>query len=242
MKRNIDFLKQNIIAHRGYHNIEKGIPENSLKAFEEAIKKNYIIELDVHILKDGEIIVFHDDNLKRMTGTDRKIKDLCYNEIKKSTLLNTNQKIPLLKEVLELVNGKVPIIIEIKNEAKVGKLEKSVINILKNYNGKYAIKSFNPLTVNYFRKNSPETIRGQLATYFRNGNMPKIKKLFLSYMLLNFITKPDFISYDIRELPRKRITNLRKKKLILGWTIKNEEDLKKAKKYCDNYICEGFEF
>lgn len=238
MKKDTSFLTKNIIAHRGYHNIEKGIPENSIIAFNESIKNNYIIELDVHILKDGEVVVFHDDNLKRMTGIDKKIKECTYCEISKLRLKETDEKIPLLKDVLNLVDGKVPIIIELKTDVICGKLEKEVIKILEQYNGEYAIKSFNPLSVNYFRKHSPTMIRGQLASDFKNDKMLILKKIFLKNMLFNFISKPDFISYDIRALPNKKIARLKEKQIILGWTARTQEELEKARKYCDNVIFE----
>ena len=237
--KDLSFLKQNLIAHRGYHNILKGIPENSMLAFKEAIKNNLIIELDVHILKDKSIVVFHDNNLKRMTGKNILIKDMTYYELESIKLQNTNEKIPLLKDVLELINGKVPVIIELKVDQKVGILESELIKILDNYKGKYAIKSFNPFSINYIRKKRPNIIRGQLSSDFRNLKISKFKKFLLSHMLYNHITKPDFISYDIRALPNKRISKLRNSKIILGWTIRNESDLEKAKKYCDNYICEN---
>ena len=81
-KRDTEFLTQSFIAHRGLHNINENIPENTLKAFKNAIKNNYAIELDVHILKDGKVIVFHDKTLFRMTGVNKKIKDMNYDEIK----------------------------------------------------------------------------------------------------------------------------------------------------------------
>lgn len=241
MGRDVNFLNRSLIAHRGYHNIEKDIPENSMLAFKNAIENSLIIELDVHILKDGEVVVFHDDNLKRMTGLDKNIKELSYNDIKKLKLQGTEEGIPLLKSVLNLVDGKVPIIIELKYDVKCGILEKEVIKILKNYKGDYVIKSFNPFSINYFRKNSPKVIRGQLVSDFKETKMSRIKKLILSSMVLNFITKPDFISIDIRTLPNKKIDKLRKHKLILGWTIRNKNDLVKAKKYCDNFICENID-
>ena len=107
MKKDLSFLKENLIAHRGAHNINKGIPENSINAFKEAIKNNYIIELDIHLLKDNNIVVFHDDDLKRMTGVDKKLKDTTYEEIKDLKLQNTDNYIPLFKDVLDLINGKI---------------------------------------------------------------------------------------------------------------------------------------
>lgn len=237
----LDFLKQNIIAHRGMHNINIGVPENSILAFEKAIKNNYIIELDLHILEDGNIVVFHDDNLERMTGINKKIKDTTYDEIKSLKLQDTNMNIPLFRDVLELINGKVPLIIELKYDVKTGILERETINLLKDYKGKYAIKSFNPNSIIWLKKNAPKIIRGQLSSNFRYDKINFIKKMFLKSMIFNKISKPDFISYDIRALPNNKINKLRKNKLILGWTIHNKEDMKKAKLYCDNYICENIE-
>lgn len=241
MNKDLSFLKDHLIAHRGMHNIEKGIPENSIKAFKEAIKNNYLIELDVHLLKDNTIIVFHDDNLKRMTGIDKKVKDTTYQEIKKLKLNNTNNTIPTLKQVLDIINGKVPVIIELKCDIKSGPLEKELVKILKDYKGKYAVKSFNPKTIYWFKKNYPNIIRGQLSSDFKNKKMNKIKKYLLKNMLLNKITNPDFISYDIKAIPNKTLNKYKNEKLILSWTIKNKKDLEKAKKYCDNYICENID-
>jgi glycerophosphoryl diester phosphodiesterase len=228
--RDTSFLTQNLIAHRGYHDIKIGIPENSMLAFKRAIENNLIIELDVHVLKDGTVVVFHDDNLKRMTAIDKDIKNLDYQEIEKLQLQATEQRIPLLKEVLELVDGKVPLIIELKYDVKCGVLEEKVIEILKGYKGKYAIKSFNPLSVRYFKKKMPEAIRGQLTSNF------KTRKI-----LYNFLAKPDFVSCDIHSLPNRKAEKIRKRITLLGWTIKSKEDLEHARKYCDNYICENID-
>lgn len=241
MNKNTNFLKQNLIAHRGMHNVKNGIPENSMMAFEKAIENSYIIELDVHILKDKSVIVFHDDNLQRMTGFNKNVKDTTYSEIKDLKLQNTNYYIPLLKEVLDFVDGKVPIIIELKTDVKCGVLEKETVNILKQYKGEYVLKSFNPFSVYWLKKHHPEIIRGQLASNFSNDKMNIVKKLFLKNMLLNFITKPDFVSYGIDGLPNRRVEKYRKTNVVLGWTITNHMQMEKAKKYCDNFICENLE-
>lgn len=238
--KDLSFLKQNLIAHRGYHNKEDGIPENSIPAFEKAIKNNYIIELDVHILTDGKVVVFHDDNLERMTGLKKDIKDTDYNEIKDLSLNNTEYKIPLLEEVLKLVNNRVPIIIELKTDVKTGILEEALVKILKNYKGKFVVKSFSPYSVYWFKKNYPDIIRGQLSQDFRNSDMCVFKKILLRNMYFNIFTKPDFISYGIHALPNKRVQNFRKNKLVLGWTVRNNEQFNKGKIYCDNLICENF--
>ena len=241
MEKNLDFLKQSLIAHRGMHDIKNKIPENSLKAFEKAVENNYIIELDVHILKDKSVVVFHDDNLERMTGINKKIKESTYNEIKKLKLQNTDNYIPLLKDVLKLINGKVPIVIELKYDVRYGALEEETIKILKNYRGKYVIKSFNPLSVYWLKRNYPEIIRGQLSYDFKDEKINVIEKFIFRNMMFNVITKPDFISYGINSLPNKRVEEYRKKNVVLGWTVKNKRELEKAKKYCDNFICENLE-
>lgn len=235
--RDTEFLKHNLVAHRGLHNIKNGIPENSMLAFKEAIKKDYIIELDVHILKDGNVVVFHDDNLERMTGINKDIKDMNLCELEKLRLLGTNQQIPLLKDVLKNINGKVPLIIELKYDTKCGMLEKEVFNLLKNYSGKYAIKSFNPFSVRYFKLNHPEVIRGLLLTNYKNNI---IKRIFLP-IIYNFLGKPDFISCNIDLLPSNTIKRFKNSKLVLGWTVSSKKSLDVAKKYCDNYIFENID-
>ena len=237
--KDLKFLKETIIAHRGVHN-EKDIIENSLEAFKEAVNKNYIIELDVHFLKDGEVVVFHDDNIERMTGINKNLKDCTYDEIRNIKLLNKNTYIPKYTDVLKLVDGKVPILIELKNDNKVGLLESSLVQILKKYNGKYAVQSFNPLSIMWFKNNYPNIIRGQLVCKFKNKKMDNIKKFILKTMFFNIITNPDFISHSVDDLSYKEVNKIKKNKFILGWTVRNKERYDELIKYYDNLICEKF--
>lgn len=237
--KDLKFLKETIIAHRGVHN-EKDIIENSLEAFKEAVNKNYIIELDVHFLKDGEVVVFHDDNIERMTGINKDLKDCTYDEIRNIKLLNKNTYIPKFSDVLKLVDGKVPILIELKNDNKVGLLESSLVQILKKYNGKYAVQSFNPLSIMWFKNNYPNIIRGQLVCKFKNKKMDNIKKFILKTMFFNIITNPDFISHSVDDLSYKEVNKIKKNKFILGWTVRNKERYDELIKYYDNLICEKF--
>lgn len=238
--RNLNFLKEAIIAHRGLHSKEKNIIENSIESFQKAIEKNYIIELDVHCLKDGEVVVFHDDNIERITGINKNIKDCTYEEIKNIKLYNQNTYIPKFSDVLKLVDGKVPILIELKNDNKTGLLEEKLMENLKNYNGKFAIQSFNPFSVKWFKDNYPDIIRGQLVCKFKNGKMNKIKKLLLKNMFFNFITKPDFISYCIEDLSYEEVIKIKRKKFLLGWTVRRKKEYDELIKYYDNLICEKF--
>ena len=137
----------NLIAHRGvFDNLN--IPENSIKAFQEALKLNQAVEYDVQLTKDNVLVVFHDDNLYRMTGVYKKIEDVTFNEISKLTLLNTKEHIPTLKDVLKLIDNKVFMDIEIKSTKKIKTVCDFVMNELKNYNN-YSLKSFNPKIVRY---------------------------------------------------------------------------------------------
>lgn len=238
--KNLDFLKNKPIAHRGLFNKSEGIPENSIPSFQKAIEEGYPIELDVHLLEDGKIVVFHDDDLNRMTGVKKKIKDCIYDEIKDLKLDKTNYTIPLFSEVLDLVDGRVPILIELKSDRKVGETEKELVKLLENYKGKYAVQSFSPLSIYWFKKNYPEIVRGQLAANFSNDRMFCLKKFILKNLYLNFLTNSDFISYSISSFPNKRVEDFRNKgKLVLGWTVRKKEDLEKSKKYCDNIIGEN---
>ncbi len=239
--KNLDFLTENLIAHRGFFNSQKGIPENSIMAFQRAIENNYSIELDVHLLKDGNVIVFHDNCLLRMTGLNKLVKDCDYEEIKKLHLLNTTQKIPLLQEVLNLVKGKVAILIELKYDVKVGLLEKEVLKILKQYTGKYAIQSFNPQSLFWLKKHASQIPRGQLSGAFENSKMCKIKKYLLKNLFFNRVTKPDFIAYDVKSID-KILPRLKKSQIILGWTVRDKQTYGKYVKICNNLICENFHF
>ena len=164
----ISWIKETPIAHRGLHT--KDIPENSLSAFENALKNNYAIELDVQFTKDKEVVVFHDENLKRITNDTRNIEDVNYDELKNLRLGNTNEIIPTLEEVLELVDSKVAILIEIKDCKDYIELSEKTYEILKGYEGNYAIQSFNPFILEWYKNNASEVVRGQLSGTFTEGS------------------------------------------------------------------------
>ena len=237
MKKDLSFLKDLLIAHRGLHN--ERFPENSLGAFKEALKNKKPIELDLHLLSSGEVVVFHDDNLKRMTGLDKKINECTYEEIKALRLLGTKERVPLLSEVLDLVQGKEILDIEFKDSNKAGVLESKTVILLDNYKGKFIVKSFNPLSVLWFKKNRPHFIRGQLVSDYANTKMNIAKKYLLKRMFLNIITKPDFIGYDIRIVNSKIVNKLAKKNIpLILWTIRNKEELRVAQNYRASVVYE----
>lgn len=237
----ISWIKETPIAHRGLHT--KDIPENSLSAFENALKNNYAIELDVQFTKDKEVVVFHDENLKRMTNDTRNIEDVNYDELKNLRLDNTNEIIPTLEEVLELVDSKVAILIEIKDCKDYIELSEKTYEILKGYEGNYAIQSFNPFILEWYKNNASEVVRGQLSGTFTEGSesLNSFEKFVLKNMLLNFKSKPNYIGYELEGIPKSKLESLRKKGVpIIVWTVKNKEDMEKAYKYSDNITFENF--
>ena len=223
-------LEYNLIAHRGYFDINKGIPENSIKAFKKAIRYNYMIEFDVRKTKDDKLIVFHDNNLKRCCGINKDIDECTYEELSKLYLFNTSSKIPLFSDVLSIIDGKVPIIIETKGNNKYGILEELMEKELSSYKGEYAVQSFNPLSILWYKRNKPNIKRGLLESV----NSRKKISIFRKIISFNWILKPDFYSLDTKLKDKKKPN-----KLYLGWTIKDELEYSKYKDKYNNLICEN---
>lgn len=225
-----------IISHRGIYD-NKTIYENTLESIKLATKKHYIIEIDIHLTKDNQIVVFHDYNTKRLTNKNQIIEQTTYKELNNQSPIH----IPLLEEVLSQVNSQTPILIEVKQKNKVGKFETILMNQLTKYSGKYAIQSFNPLVLLWFKKNHPQVLRGQLSYSFNTTKTPYIIKKILKNMYLNILTKPHFISYKYNELTPEQIKKYQKKNIkVLGWTITNPKEYNKYIKYYDNLICDKY--
>jgi len=225
------------IAHRGFHNNE--FPENSIGAFINAKKHGFAIELDVQLSVDDNIVVFHDADTFRMTKEKGKINELKLSQIKKRKLLNSDFDIPTLKEVFDTVGKDIPILIEIKNSKKPGKLEMLLCSEINSYQGVCAVQSFNPLSLQFVKQKCPHILRGQLSQSYKDEKMNIIKKYILKNFILNNLSEPHFISYRIDDLPNRKIYSFRKKGIpIIGWTI-NDKNFYDAKKYCDNIIFEN---
>ena len=240
MKKNIDWLKEIPIAHRGLH--DKIAPENSIKSFKNAISNNYAIEIDVNITKDNKIVVFHDENTYRMTGVNKNINKSTYKELLDLNLLDTNEKIPLLSDILKLINNKVPILIEIKSSDEKFTILNEVYNIVNYYNGKYCILSFDPYILEYFKIKDVDIIRGLLTSSYKqyHKSCSWYESLILRSMILNYKAKPNFIACDIDLLPDLKLQKLRNNgTILLSWTINTKEKLNKAYDYSDNIIFEN---
>jgi glycerophosphoryl diester phosphodiesterase len=234
------WLRNIPIAHRGLH--DKNTPENSLSAFKKAIEAGYAIEIDVHLSSDGELMVFHDFNLKRMTGVDEDITSVSAEFSKSLKLFGSDETIPTFDEVLALIDTKVPLLIEIKNEKAVGALESKLNEVLQNYKGEFAVQAFNPFVLAWFAKNAPQITRGQLSGRFEDTTLPFYKKFLLGNLLLNGVSKPHFIAYESQHLPNLAVSFAKLlKKPILAWTVKSQENSEYALRHADNIIFEAIQ-
>lgn len=219
-------------AHRGLHDADK--PENSMAAFRAALAGGYGMELDVHLLKDGKLAVIHDSDLMRTTGKAGRVEDLDTQDLWNYNLEGTSQTIPTFREVLDLVNGQVPLIIELKcvdNNYKA--LCAAVCKRLDQYKGLYCLESFDPRCVRWLKKNRPDIVRGQLVeNYFRSrSKMPWILRWVLTWQMLNFLSKPHFVAYKYAD--RGHFSNALVKKLWgatrVTWTLQNKKEYLQAK-------------
>ena len=235
-------LMENIyIAHRGLHSLKPNTPENSMPAFLEAIEKGIAIETDIHVTRDNEVVVFHDDTLKRMCGDERNIEDLTLAQIKKLRLLDTNEQIPTFKEFLDLVNGRVPLLIEFKSTSldTTRRLCPKADELLRDYKGKYFVQSFFPFVLGWYRKNRKDVIRGQLSSAFDKKDL--LSRKLLGMMIFNFIARPDFVSYEYKyenKLGRRLCALLGAHSA--GWTFKDRETARAYSAKFTTRIFEGF--
>jgi glycerophosphoryl diester phosphodiesterase len=241
--KDLTWIKERTIAHRGLHSLDKKVPENSIRAFELAIEKNYGIEMDINVLKDGTVVVFHDHHLKRLVpGRTEMLSELNYEDIKELRILETEQKISTLKEVLGMVDGRVPLLIELKPLGDNKLLCENFWKTIKDYKGVYGIHSFSPGIVKWFKNNHPEVIRGQITEYFRdNHKMKRISKYLMRSMFFNRITKPDFVNYGIKDLPNKYCDKAFKKGMcIIAYASQSQEQFDMVKEHYNNSVFEYF--
>ena len=231
-------------AHRGLHG--NGVPENSMAAFRAALDAGCGIELDLHLLKDGSLAVFHDGTLDRCTGKPGRPEDLTAADLADYPLEGSQEIIPLFSQVLELFDGKAPLIVELKpvggNHAA---LCQATCDMLDGYRGAYCLESFDPRCIHWLKKHRPDLIRGQLSEDFVHNPkspLPLPMKFLLSHLLENFLTRPDFVAYKFADRKTPSVFLARKLWGAQGvsWTITAKEDLETAKKEGWLPIFEGF--
>ncbi len=219
-------------AHRGLHG--HGVPENSLQAFALAAEAGYGIELDVQLSRDGEVMVFHDETLSRMTGRDQRLCDLTAEELSALCLGGTAETIPSFAEVLTTVNGRVPLLVELKGEDLDTSLCSRVAALLQGYNGSYCIESFNPLLLRAMKKQLPNAYCGLLYTnVVRDKQSSNLLNRLLTLMAFNFLCKPQFIAYneyDRASLP-VRLTTRTYLAVRFVWTVRSRTSLDLAHKH-----------
>ncbi len=189
-------------AHRGLYDNEAGIPENSLPAFENAFRKGYGCELDVQFTRDRQLVVFHDNSLKRACGVDANVWDMTLAELRALPLFGTQERIPLFSELLDTADAlaQQPLIVEIKAEGRdltwYGELCAAVMAELHRHTAEYCVESFHPAVVRWLRLHEPQVVRGQLVNGRRSSpNLPAPLAFALEQLLSGFLTRPHFIAF-----------------------------------------------
>ena len=229
-----------LYAHRGLHDGNVSVPENSMEAFRLAVENGYGMELDVQLTKDGKLIVHHDGSLKRVCGVDRLIRDTDYADL---PLLPDGSKIPLLAEVLSMVDGRTPIIVEVKHNGGAAKNAAGAWEVLKNYQGPYCVESFDPTAMYYFRKHAPHIVRGQLASggKWNKADLNFASYVALRYLLVHVLSRPHFVSYKV---PEDKVLSMWLMKHVFKpylacWTVRSQQVLDYA--YAQGYQYPIFE-
>lgn len=237
------FLMKHHYAHRGLHDNRSSAPENSMAAFERAAADGYGIELDVQLTRDRVPVVFHDETLSRVCGVSGNVRDYTFDELQAFPLLASGERIPRFADALKLVDGRVPLIIEIKIHERASEVCARADEILRDYKGPYCVESFDPRALAWYKKHRPQVVRGQLSSNFNKpGKREPFTQLLVHYLLLNVLGRPDFIAYD--HLHKRSISRLLCRHLFgalsVAWTIKSQAELDAAKDDFDLFIFEQF--
>lgn len=218
-----------LYAHRGLHG--NGASENSLRAFERACRAGVGIELDVRLSADGAVVVFHDDTLKRMCGRGERVDALTLAQLR-ACRLPDGSGIPTLEETLKLVAGRVPLLVEVKNSRNLSRLCALTLERLRAHPGEYAVESFNPLAVRYFRRHAADVPRGQLVSLSDGylGAVLRVGAGVLSHLMANFLSRPDFVAYDRRmqDVPALRAQRALYRTRLAMWTVRSRAELRRA--------------
>lgn len=229
-------------AHRGLH--DDLLPENSIAAFRAAKEAGFGVELDIQFTADKQIVVFHDSDLARMCGVNKRVDSLTYDELQQYTLLHSDQRIPLLSDVLNVL-GTTPVVCEIKSYGAVMdcSLCEAAYPLLQSYTGPLCVESFNPFIIRWFRKKHPNIVRGILSMHYDDeSGVSRPQQLLLTALLTNCITHPDFIAFrhtDHRVLSLRICRNLFRAAAI-AWTVRSSAEQKAALRRFDTVIFEKY--
>jgi glycerophosphoryl diester phosphodiesterase len=248
--QNLDLLKAFPIAHRGYFDNAGRYPENSCGAIAEAVALGFASELDVMLSSDNQVMVFHDDSLERMCGHQKLFGELTAQELQTLALRESEERIPSLARVLSVVQGRRPLIIELKSFTRHGlqtdgRLEAQVVELLKNYNGPVALKSFNPFSVNELlrlRRPSDTWPVGFISCDYSKDSdfafMTPEQMHGLSQLIEGVAPPCEFVSYNVNDLTRELSQRIRTRMPLMVWTVRTEEQFKKAELLADNLVFE----
>lgn len=230
-------------AHRGLFTRGQQVPENSLAAFSAAAEAGYGVELDVAMTSDRQLVVFHDDSLERMCGRSGKIWETSLDVLSTLRLAGTGERIPLFSEVLALLAGRVPLIVEIKSSPLRRELCRAVAGMLDGCRGPVCIESFDPLIVAWFRRHRPVMLRGQLAGRGASRRpMDRIRWFVLRNLLTNAVARPHFIAYRIEDADNLSFRLCRRLGAPgIGWTVRDDEGWAAGLRRCDTVIFETWE-
>jgi glycerophosphoryl diester phosphodiesterase len=232
------WLARTPIAHRGLHDAAAGRPENSLAAFEHACALGFPIELDVRLTSDRAMVVFHDRTLDRMTGVRARVDQLPVAEVAALPLAGTAERVPLLRDALDLVAGRVPLLLHLKREALSSVLQDGVRAALRDYPGEVAIQAFQARTLWQLRRRGEERPIGRLSA--QRAVAPSVPR-FGGRMLSNHVTQPEFLGCRVEALPGPGVRYWRARGLTtLAWTVRSPAEAAHAMRWADNYIFEGF--
>lgn len=234
-------------AHRGLYDNDSGIPENSLTAFRLAVEGGYGIELDLHLTTDGQLVVFHDDTLTRICGIPGRVDEHSYAELQQFSLLGTGERIPLFSEVLAIVAGKIPMIVEVKYQKNYDALCAAMMELLRDYKGMYCVESFHPFVVLWMKKHHPEIARGLLSSRFQPQDSASGHVSFGMWLsqelLFNFLIRPHFIAYNHESAPGVlgfRLCRSLWHAPAVAWTVRSEEQEAAARHRFDVVIFEHY--
>ena len=234
--KRVSWMGEWTYAHRGLH--ADAVPENSATAFAGAISAGLGIECDVQRSQDGRSVVFHDWELDRLTGETGPVAARGAEQIEKIALLGNGDHIQSLERFLDQVAGRVPVLIEIKsrNDRRVRPLCLAVHRALEGYRGRHAVMSFDPRVSRWFARHSPNTVRGLVVT---EENAKSLIGRWRRHSAL-WIAKPDFLAYDIRDLPSAFAAAQRRRGLpLLSWTVRSEVHRDRVSRHADAAIAEG---
>jgi glycerophosphoryl diester phosphodiesterase len=242
--RDLAWLTARPIAHRGLHDMGRGVIENTASAFAAAIEADYAIECDLQLTRDGEAVVFHDETLERLTDREGILVNNSVSELKAMAFKAGSDRMQTLGELLGQVQGRAPLMIEIKSQWDGNeRLVRRTIEVVRGYHGTFALMSFDPKVIELVRALAPEFTRGIVAdqaTHSDYDTLPAEQRLQLRQLAHLPETEPDFISYHWRDLPYPPVANFRRTRPVITWTIRSRQDAATALRYSDQITFEGF--